>query len=240
MCHALSCLALGLFLSACEHPLQLGEYRFQALFERDPTAYRNGGGAYAEPLAIAVKLQNLSGRSIYLADPPQDHASGQASEGLYVRASLVTPVHGIGAPVVDPGTRSGRNILAESDASRTPWFDPHTRTVENLATAGGELLKLNPDSIRSSLGLMGNEALVTLLFPVDWSMVSASHPFVRTSVPVRLELGYRDPDGTFYAFPGRLERNVEAVLSNGRRYASGMLAAPNGPVSGEFRRTEAP
>jgi hypothetical protein len=105
-----------------------------------------------------------------------------------------------------------------------------------LAESGASLLHLNPDSVRSTLGLFGNEALSTLIFPVNWGEVPAGQAFQYVELQIRLRLAYCDPDGTTWRFSGVLERQVKAVLSNGRRYASGLQPALNGPVSGEFRR----
>ena len=159
---ALVVLVCGL-LAGCSHYLQPGEYRFQAWFEREATAFRNGGGPRAEQLAMAVKLQNLSTEKIYLAKAPSgrpaSYVCNQDSTGLVVMPEMLNAVPGIGRPTAVAGLRGGEVIFAETNAARTPIFDRHTNAVEHLAESGETLLHLNPDAVRSTLGLFGNEAL---------------------------------------------------------------------------------
>lgn len=217
------CLCLPLL--ACE-TLPKGEYRFQTEFERDPMAFRSG--SRPEALAVNVKFQNLSDKRIAVAE-------GAGGAGVVLTAALNSPSPAyFGTPQVITGYRAGVRLRGEQDASHPLWFDRHGTAVDRLAEVGPTLLHLNEDNIRSDLGLLSNEADFNIVVPVNWDQVPTSPFVVPVDLELTLQIAYLGPRGEHLNFPAPLQRRVTAYLVNGRRYATGTMPAPNGPVSGEF------
>lgn len=217
------CCLLVSVLSACCN-LQSGSYRFQTQFERDPMAFRGDN----EAMSVAIKLQNLSDKAICLAGSAND------AKGLRVVAMVQTDVSYFNNATVVVGLRGDSCLKAEQNARHAPCFDRRAQAVNELASVGPALLHLSADNIHSSLDLLGNEGDLMVIVPIDWSLVPNSPQVITVDFIISLSLSYVGPPGERYSFPGKLERRVTGYLVNGRRYASGTMPAPNGPIEGEF------
>jgi len=208
--------------------LPSGAYRFQTEFERDPMAFRQG--QRGEPLVVNVKLQNLSDQAIWIA------GKSPAEAGIYLSAQVNSPSGLLGKPTVITGLRGGTRIHSQSEATKELWFDQHAAAVNTLADIGPPLLHLDPDNVRSSLGLFANEAAFNVSIPVRWESVPRSPMAIPLDMELTVNIAYVGPNGEKFIFPRPLQRRITGYLMNGRRYATGSMPAPNGPVSGEFKR----
>ena len=220
-------LGIGIAFSGCAG-VPSGVYRFQTEFERDPMAFREG--QRSEPLVVNVKLQNLSDQPVWIA------GKSSAEAGIYLAARVVSPSGLLGKPNVISGLRGGMRIRSQSEASSELWFDNHAAAVGKLAEVGPPLLHLDPDNVRSSLGLFANEAAFNVSIPVRWDAVPRDPLMIPLDVELTINIAYVGPNGEKFIFPRPLQRRITGYLVNGRRYATGSMPAPNGPVSGEFKQ----
>jgi hypothetical protein len=219
--------AIGFAISGCAG-LPSGTYRFQTEFERDPMAFREG--QRGEPLVINVKLQNLSDQAVWIG------GKSSAEAGVYLGAQVNSSSGFLSKPSVITGLRGGMRIHSQSEATSELWFDRHAAAVTELAEIGPPLLHLDPDNVRSSLGLFANEAAFNVSIPVRWDLVPRSPLMIPIDVELTINIAYVGPNGEKFIFPQPLLRRITGYLVNGRRYATGSMPAPNGPVSGEFKK----
>lgn len=187
-------------------------------------------GQRGEPLVINVKLQNLSDQAVWIA------GKSSAEAGVYLAAQVNSPPGFLGKPDAITGLRGGMRIRSQSEASSELWFDRHAAAVATLAEVGPPLLHLDPDNVRSSLGLFANEAAFNVSIPVRWDMVPRSPLMIPIDVELTINIAYVGPNGEKFIFPQPLQRRITGYLVNGRRYATGSMPAPNGPVSGNFKQ----
>jgi hypothetical protein len=155
--------------------------------------------------------------------------------GAYLTVASRASAPYIGTPTAYVIYRGGRTIRPGSGAADYFWFDTHNKSVDKLADVGSSLLHLDPVQIRSTLGVLSNEASFDVEFPIDWSRVPRSPDVIRVLIEVSISIEYVDANNIRYRFPHPLQRRIQAQIVNHPNPPSGFAPSPE-PRSGEFRR----
>jgi hypothetical protein len=180
-----------------------------------------------------MRVRNLGTGSLCIAGPAI--AQGMP-EGLTVVAKAITPNPYLRAQQasVSYGLRAGQTIRDVDHAADEPLFDRHNAAVRELADAAPPLIGLDRDRVLSTYRLLGNETMVLLAFPVNWSAVPTSPLVVDTSLPIEIALGFRDSDGQVSRFSQTFRQRLPINLINAVRGHSNLRPSADSPKTGSF------
>lgn len=221
-----------LFVTGCSCRLTEPAYRFELAFDAAPAAYRNVGAAN-ELLVIAMRVRNLGAGNLCISGPATEQGM---PEGLTVVAKAITPNPYLSAQQasVSYGLRAGQLMRDVDHAADEPLFDKHNAAVRDLADAAPPLIGLDRDKVLTTYRLLGNETMVLLTFPVNWSAVPNSPLVVDTSLPIEITLGYKDSDGQVLRFSQTFRHRLPINLINAVRGHSNLRPSADSPKTGSF------
>lgn len=222
----------ALFVTGCSCRLTEPAYRFELAFDAAPASYRNLGAAN-EPLTVAMRIRNLGAGNLCISGSTAEQA---VPEGLTVAAKATTPNPYFRAQQADVsyGLRSGQTLRDVNHLAEAPLFDKHNDAVRELANAAPPLLGLDRDKVLTTYRLLGNETVVLLTFPVNWSAVPNAPLVVDSALPIEVTLGYKGPDGQVSRFSQVFRHRLPIYLINAVRGHSNLRPSADGPKTGNF------
>lgn len=221
-----------LFLAGCSCRLTEPTYRFELAFDAAPAAYRNVGVAH-EPLVVAMRVRNLGAGDLCISGAATEQG---VPEGLTVVAKAITPnlYLRMQQANVSYGLRAGQVLQDVDHAAQTPLFDKHNAAVRDLADAAPPLLGLDRDRVLTAYHLLGNETMVLLTFPVNWSAVPNTPLVVESALPIEIMLSYKGPDGQVSRFSQTFRHRLPIYLINAVRGHSSLRPSADSPKTGSF------
>lgn len=224
-----------LFVGGCSCRLTESTYRFELAFDAAPAAYRNVGAA-SESLVLAMRVRNLGAGNLCVSGPATEQS---VPEGLTLVAKAITPnpYLRVQQANVSYGLRAGQVLQSVDHAADTPLSDRHNAAVHSLADAAPPLLGLDRDNVLTTYRLLGNETMVLLTFPVNWSAVpnTPDAPLVvDSSLPIEVTLGYKGPDGQVSRFTQTFRHRLQINFINAVRGHSNLRPSAGGPQTGSF------
>ena len=234
---------LGLCLSTiviagCSCQLTEASYRFELAFDVAPSAYRNAGSA-SESLVVPMRIRNLGSGNLCISGPATEQGE---PEGLTIAARAIAqnPYMRAEQANVSYGLRAGRVLRDINHAADTPLFDRHNAAVRQLADSAPPLLGLDRDRVLTTYRLLGNETMVFLTFPVNWSAVPNTPLVVDSALPIEVSLGYRGPNGQVSPFTQTFRHRLPINLINAVRGQSNLRPSADSPQTGSFNPNSQP
>ena len=220
------------FVVGCSCKLTEPSYRFELSFDSAPSTYRNTGAAQ-ERLVVPMWIRNLGMGDLCISQPATNES---IANGLTVAARLIShnPYISVQQAEVSYGLRAGGTLRNVNEANRLPIFDRHNNAVADFAATAPNLIGLDEEKVLTAFRLLGNETMVLLSFPVDWTLVPSNPKAIESSLEIEVSLGYSRPDDAVLQFSETFSHRLRIYMINAVRGFRDRRPSADGPKTGTF------